>query len=266
MQVVYFAEGSLSQPQARMPEAFERIWVEFLPDLLGLPRPARVVPINKKHLLAMDPDQPPMSSFNARLDDLIARELKEAPFDIAVVVWDLVPPWYPTEPGCRWRETCRLYRGMVQSRSLPESWRRNASLHLAELEARPEPGLRRRVQPWRSGEVFAVCMDPMFEILLTLCEPVIREALGVGGQRLKDWPRWDIPTSHPDTAVIQRAVIAAGMARPRPPIFRRLRGDMRTAKHVWGAELLSAMSRDPECRARLLAHPIIVRLREISTR
>jgi hypothetical protein len=44
-----------------------------------------IVPINKKHLVAMDPRKPRMSGGGEALDQLIMRMMQRTPFDAAVV-------------------------------------------------------------------------------------------------------------------------------------------------------------------------------------
>jgi hypothetical protein len=56
LKVALFVEGSVSPPPVRgTRSSLERIWSERLPQALGLRAFSAVVPISKKHLVAMDP-------------------------------------------------------------------------------------------------------------------------------------------------------------------------------------------------------------------
>ncbi len=260
--VVLFAEGSLQGIPTRGPDPFRRIWLELLPQWLGLLQPDRVIPISKKDIVAMDPEVP-RSGGATPLDRLMARELNEPGFDVAVVAWDLIPIWHPEGERCRWEETVRLYRHLSESTVLPAAWVTAAARRYRELSTRAAPSGRYGVQPLRTGEVFAVCMEPTLESLLLSCEDAVRSALGVQSRRTKTWPRWDVPCSQPEYEVLQPAILAARSLKPRPPVFRAIRGDMYTAKNVWGEYLLRHMLDDPSCAQALRGHALATRLAEL---
>jgi hypothetical protein len=147
LRVALFVEGSVLPPSPRAGDPRERIWNEHLGSALGAPRFDPIVPINKKHLLAMEPpspSRPPMSGSSEGLDALIGRTLKSHSFDAAVVAWDLYPRWNATADYCRWKETLRLYQLLAESRSpsFPDSWKEQARRRHEELSRRPRPGAR----------------------------------------------------------------------------------------------------------------------------
>ena len=110
MRTVLFVEGGSAPALPRRQSALTEIWGQIA-EVLGFEGFCRVVPISKKHLVAMDPRNPPMSGAGEGLDKLMARMLNTGPaFDAAVVAWDLVPEWNADGDFCRWRETLNLYR------------------------------------------------------------------------------------------------------------------------------------------------------------
>jgi len=98
---VLFIEGELT-PHPRGPDFLRTIWQQHLVESLGLIHIERIVPINKKNLVAMDKAMLNMVSGMGivPLDELIARELRREEFDVAVVAWDLQPRW-----GTPWGQT-----------------------------------------------------------------------------------------------------------------------------------------------------------------
>jgi hypothetical protein len=260
-----FVEGSLAPPPARGIRPLNRIWQECLGRALELPSFDPIVPISKRHLVAMDPGNPPMSGAGEALDQLMARILDRSPFDVAVIAWDLVPAWNPQGGYCRWQETLDLYRFLAQSTQLPELWKRQAERRYEELQRRPVPGTRSGPPPVELGMVLPVCMEPMFEALLVQDEAAVKRALGVQG-RPPGWPSrgWADPTEHrPDQAVLRPAIQALSRMRPKPAVLRTVRGDMRTNKDGWGEFLLRKLLDDDEARPVLLAQPLPRRLAEL---
>lgn len=259
--IVLFAEGSRGQP-TRRGDPFEKLWRELLVRELGLQPIARVVPIDKRTLVTMDPSSPVMSGASIGLDELILREIEGDGIDVAIVAWDLLPPWDPDADTCRWKECVDLYRHLSRSEVLPTSWRENAASRYAELRARPSPAIRQRPPPPMSATVLTVCMDPMFESVLMACEGGVRRALGVVGRRVPGWPRWS-RSGGLDRDVIQPAVSAARASEPRPSVFRKIRGDFRTAKHEWAEYLLRELLGDERCREQVVQEPVCRRLIEV---
>jgi hypothetical protein len=269
LRLALFAEGSQSPPTARGRQVLEVLWNDRLGHALGLRRFDLVIPISKTHLVAMDPANPPMSGAGERLDQLMARVLARDPFDVAVIAWDLVPAWNPQEEYCRWIETCDLYRFLGQSDSLPELWRDRARRRFQELSQRPVPSARQRLPPLERGMVLPVCMEPVFEGMLTQDEQAVRRALRIEGRNVRGWPRrgWGDPRERrPDLNVLAPAIQALRALQPRHPLFRQVRGDMRTHKAEWGELLTRKLLEDGQARSLLLEHPIARRLSELVVR
>ena len=259
--IVLFAEGSLGQ-RTRRGDPFVVLWRELLVRTLRLLPVTRVVPIDKRALVKLDPEFPARSGASVGLDELILREVERDGIDIAVVAWDLLPPWDPAAETCRWHECVDLYKHLSSSKALPDTWQQNAASRYEELSARPIPATRRQAPRSTRASVLTVCMEPMFEAVLMACEQGVRRALGVEGQRVPGWPRWSA-SGGVDRGVIQPAVNAARALRPQPSVFQRIRGDFRTAKHEWAEYLLRELLDDDRCRDRVVASPICRRLIEV---
>lgn len=265
LRIALFVEGSLAPPPARGTRPLERIWKNCLGTELGLLPFDPVVPISKRHLVAMDPRNPPMSGSGEALDQLIARMLQRSPFDVAVIAWDLVPAWNPEGGYCRWEETVDLYRFLAQSTYLPEIWKEQAARRFEELQRRPVPGARSGPPPLEHGMVLPVCMVPMFETLLVQDEAAVRRALGLR-ERPRGWPSqgWADPAERrPDQVVLGPSIQALSRMRPRPPVLGIVRGNMRTNKDGWGEFLLRKLLEDNRVRPVLLSHPLSRRLVEL---
>jgi hypothetical protein len=267
LDVALFVEGS-TWPETRLGEPLHRIWNENLADVLGLRRFSVIVPISKTHLVAMDPVQPKMSGAYEGLDALIARMLRRVPFDAAVVAWDLHPRWNPDGDYCRWQETLDLYRLLSESELLPNPWKHAAGERHAELAARATPDARQRPCQLSQGTIATLCMQPMFEVLLTQNEQCVRESLGVTGRQIRDWPArgWgDATERQPDRRVLAPSIRALRSLTPRPRVTRQVLGDFVTHKAEWDEILLRNLLQRPDCRALVLQHPIARRLYELLT-
>ena len=262
--VVFFAEGTIAGPLRRGEiDPFESIWKLQVPTALDIIPPHRVIGINKKNLVAMDRSMPPMSSFSIGLDDIIANALEREPFDIAVILWDLVPPWSPVNGFCRWEETKSLYKGLSESRRLPNLWRKQAADRLEDLCTRPTNAARAALQELNTGQVFAVCMEPMFEILLALCEDIVMDIFQLR-KRPAGWPNdWPGVTVRPDIEIIQKAITTARKISPTPSVFRIIRGDMINNKHEWGEFILRQILNNPHCVDKLRNHATSTRLTDL---
>lgn len=269
LRVALFVEGGHSPlPVRQKASSLDLIWKEHLPGALGLRAFSMVVPISKKHLVAMDPSNPPMSGAGEGLDQLMARMLKREPFDAAVIAWDLRPPWNPEIKYCRWQETLDLYRYLSRGEGLPAPWRQRAKQRLGELEARRSPSARSRVPRLARYEILGLCMDPMFESLLVQDEAAVKRALGLGGN-VPGWPSqgWRDPDEHqPDIRLLAPAIEAARSMKPGPKVIAGVRGSLRMNKDGWGEFLLKRLLADATARAQVLAHPLSRRLSEIGPR
>jgi len=110
-------------------------------------------------------------------------------------------------------------------------------------------------------------MEPMFEGMLVQDERCIRRALGVDGRRLNRWPNrgWGDPRERqPDRRLLDPAIRAIRSAQPRPRVAAQMVGDFVTHKDDWNELLLRRTLADPDCRAIVLSHKILRRLREIA--
>ena len=168
---VLFVEGEVT-PHPRLAEpCLSTIWRTHLVNSLELIELDRVVGINKKNLIAMGKANAKKRQLSGvgmiGLDQRIARELQRQPFEVAVIAWDLMPPWDPSARMCRWKEVLSLYHGLSQSKVLPDNpWRRWVAGHYHSLRSRKKG--QRNVNPpsLEPGAVLSVCMEPTFESLL----------------------------------------------------------------------------------------------------
>lgn len=274
LRIALFVEGSSSPPQVRGKPALNRIWNDDLASELNLHPFDSIIPISKKHLVAMDPRSPRMSGSEEPLDYLMARKLEiaarlnQAPFDVAVVAWDLVPAWNPEGEYCRWTETLDMYRFLADSQVLPDVWKNHARRKWQELAARHQPSDRVRLPPLEQGMVLAVCMEPMFESLLVQDEGAVKRALHVS-ETPRGWPRqgWGDPCErHPDAKILGPVIAAIKGVQPKLRCVRQIRGDVRTNKDGWGEYILRQLFLDTEARTHILRHPLPVRLVELLSR
>ncbi len=263
LRVALFVEGSENRVNRRGPLLAE-MW-KRLAEGLDIAGFCRVEPISKRQLVAMDPEQPPMSGAGEALDQLMARCLAREPFDAAVVAWDLVPPKDKDAGFCRWRETLDLYRLIGTSSILPGPWRAAAARRHVEMMSRMVPSHRRQPHRVASNEIVAVCMDPMFEALLLQKEQHVLRALSID-RRPPGWPSqgWgSVMTRELDRDVLTPMIDAlrAGPSKQWPRVAKTIRADARN-KDPWLEYLLRRLLDDPEARALVLAHPICRRLYE----
>lgn len=266
LRVALFVEGSTVPLPKHKQQPLEGIWNGCLAEALDLQGFSPIVPISKKHLVAMDPGKPPMSGAGEALDLLMKRILDRQPFDAAVVAWDLMPAWNPRGSYCRWEETLSLYRFLAESRALPDLWKERAAGRYDELSNRGRPSQRLRPPVLQPGMVLPVCMEPMFESLLIQDEAAVKRALGIQGRNVSGWPGrgWgDLQERRPDENVLAPAIRAVSRLRPKPQVCRAVGGDLKTRKDEWGELLLRRMLRDEQARSRILAHPIPRRLAEL---
>lgn len=242
-----------------------QLWNDLLCGIAGVRAFDHVIGISKRNLVAMDPSIRALSGVGEPLDELLARKLKTLDFDAAVVAWDLHPRWNPNQPYCRWNETLDLYRGIARSTALESLWVESAEARLVELESRHVPSARPALTPLKPGVVQAICMDRMFESLLTdLGADVLKRALGVDGVRIPRWPNLVGSDSQPDR-VMYAALEAIRALRPRPSVFARVRGSFMTHKHEWARLILRGVSVHPADGAVLASHPIVGRLSEVAS-
>lgn len=266
LRVALFVEGGERPlPPRQTRSALELMWNEHLPGALGLRAFSSVIPISKKHLVAMDPANPAMSGAGEALDALMVRTMNRSPFDAAVVAWDLVPAWNTEAGYCRWQETLDLYCHLSRREILPAPWRQQAGSRLQELQGRPVPSARLRPAKLERHQVLPLCMDPVFESLLLQDEAAVKRALGLKG-KVPRWPdSWgDRSEKRPDEKLLAPAVFAAQSTKPMPAIISGVRGSLRTNKDGWGEFLLRRLL--AEDKDHVVGHPIARRLAEIGPR
>ena len=262
--VALFVEGSIEGRAAnRRDDPLISIWNNLLCEAVGIPHFDVVLPMSKKHLVAMDPSNPKMSGAGEPFDEYLARQLKTHEFDAAVVAWDLVPRWNPNDEFCRWQETLDFYGfvGQSESEALPENWKtqaRNRHATLLKSHSTKPPQLKR-------GMLLALCMEPMFEVLLTHDEAALRRAFGCS-ETPRNWPRhgWADPhPSNPDRSILHPAIDAIQAVRPKLKCANQVRGDFTTNKNGWGEFLLRKLLGDERAKSQVLATPFVTRLSQI---
>lgn len=239
LRIALFVEGGDSVPSRDGYTSLTKIWSQQLQAWLALLSISRIIPISKKTIIALDPAVPAMSGAGEALDQLIVRELARQDFDVALIAWDLAPPWDPEADMCRWQETLDLYKHLSKSSCLEAEWRSYASTRHAELSGRKVPSARVGLPELRRGAILPLCMTPEFERLLVNDERIIRKALGVLGRQVKNWPTWDVDDrGRGNTLLLQKAILASRRTNSKSDIFRKIRGDMRTAKDDWCSHFL----------------------------
>ncbi len=265
--VALFVEGSTDASEcSRRADPLVSIWNDLLCESVGVPKFEFIYPMSKKHLVAMDPRNPTMSGGAEPFDEYLARMLKDDKFEAAVVAWDLVPSWNPNDEYCRYQETLDLYQflGQSKSESLEEIWKTQAQQRHAELKAMSK---EQRLSPprLRSGMVLALCMEPMFEVLMTFDEKAVRRALGLkqtpDGWPNKDWGNHKLKT--PDRTLLQPAIGSLRRVRPKPACVRQVGGDFVTNKNGWGEYLLRKLLSDDKSQPQVLSTPFVERLARI---
>lgn len=261
LKIVAFVEGGEGMAPSRVEPHLKQIWCDQLPRHLSLLAVSRVVPISKKNIIAMDPSVPAMSGAGEGLDALLMREQQRAPFDVALVAWDLAPPWDPTVTACRWTETVSLYAHLSKSELLVEPWKTYSTRRFQEMSKRKKPSARKAPPALEKGAILPLCMSPEFERFLVQKEKAIKSALGVEGKRMRDWPPWDIDeVGRGNTTLLQSAIRAARNVKDPSPIVRQIRGDMITAKDEWGSYFIRELCATREGKERLRGDPLGDRL------
>jgi hypothetical protein len=263
LKIALFVEGSreIAGPQ----DPLDRLWRTHITGALGLRSLDRVIGVSKGSLVAMDAAvkglKKKTSSIQVPLDLLMSRELARAPFDAAVVAWDLQPPWDPRAAACRWNEVKALYLGLSQSPTLPKPWVNAATARLAELTARVMPSQRASPARLQRFATLAVWMKPDFEGLIAH-ERAIRHALGISGRSVRGWPTdWTEKGPKRMDGVLDQAIEAARRVRPKLPVFRSCGLPFRSAKHTW-ASLIIDRGGD-SLKANMTKHSTGSRLREL---
>lgn len=262
--IALFVEGSLPPRHTPGKAPLELIWLRHLVNHLHLLPIDRLIPISKKAITLLDPTLGTISGVGAiPLDVRLATEYKRRPFDAAVVAWDLHPPWDTTARPCRRQEVIGLYAGLAESDALPPEWKRWSDARCRDIN----DSATGKFPPLRLEQyaVIPVCMEPMFESILIQCEKTILASLGLSRTGGTEWPRWK--TDHPNPSdLIAQALGVAARVRPKPAVFRQIRGDFHTAKNEWGEYFIRAILADDKCKQVISQHPLPHRLSRILRR
>ncbi len=265
MRTALFVEGSDGIPNRNRGKPCRVLWCETIAPMLGLPPPDDVIPISKGHIDALfraEPapgggKRPALSGAKEPLDQLMGRWLKQDPFDVAIVAWDLVPGFNHLGDWCRWNETREVYRLLGRSPHLPAPWRAYADERHLDLSTRATNDARTALPGLVPGATLLVCMEPMFEGLFE-DEGALRRALGMHGVQSRDWPK-QYDRRRVDKELVGAAIAAAQNAGVKLPVH----GGFRENKDAWGEYLFRALLNDPAARQAILEHPIVRRLREV---
>lgn len=232
MRRILLVEGSDSRPPGAEATALSGLWGAIC-EAVAVPRFDRVEPIDKGLIERL-------TEGDAALDEEIVRLALCQPDDAIVVAWDARPPWLgATADVCRWRETVSLYRRLDERRRLPAPFHRHVQARRLDLEGRNSPHEKHsppvRLAP---GSLHAVCMEPMFEGLF--CEEkVIRQALFLTGQEVKDWPKkWTRRSQLEAKSLLDQAIHAARRHNPRPAIVRQIGLDYTRNQESWAAHFI----------------------------
>jgi hypothetical protein len=234
LRTTVFVEGTSGDSSRHVRDKIEQLWAVVLPEKLNCPQPANVVGFSKGHFQAMNRSwksgEIRTTSTNVPFDAFFSMELERRPFDVAIVVWDLMPPWDKEARPSRCIEVRDFYRAMGESEAIPERFRDGALRRLAEVEQ--ATGQASVVH----GSIVGVCMEPMFEGMLA-DEKALREALGVRNQQVKGWPKhWG---SNDPKEVLDRAIRATRRLSPLPAALKRVPGNMETRPNDWNLFLTS---------------------------
>lgn len=268
MKIALFVEGSEAPPMSRHGRnALETMWCEHLAALANCRAFDVVHPISKANIEQLDPNAPRVSGNQEALDQLLARVLRSrSGIEAAIVAWDLEPPLRPEPPlpseRCRWLETKWIMNKLATSRELPASWRKVALQRSKDYDQRQKPSARRKSRSLHRYEIRLLCMVPEFESLF-LDERGMRQVLGVGGRRVRGWPRdWNPSPTKRGKEILHQAIQAARCLSLRgfPPV----RGTInRTATDEWEEWLLREFRNNDEAATFLDGHAIVARLQEI---
>lgn len=263
MRTALIVEGSISYGSTRHGDPLTNVWQMLCRDYAGVDEFDLVVGLSKDQLVAMQPGSSTLSTMREPFDVYLERLIRQHGIEAAVVAWDLKPAWSVETESCRWRETLELYAGLARSDALPQAWRDRAASRLAELEGRAVPAARAQLPSLSPATVLPLCMDVMFESLLT-DERIVRDALGLRGQRVPGWPSgWSANHSSPDKELLAPATTAVRRLKPRHPAARAVRRDWFAGKNDWAEYILRQARERPEHREALAAHPVVRRLREV---
>lgn len=257
MRRILLVEGSDSRPPGREATKLRTLW-DTICDSAQVPRFDHVEPIDKGHIARLSANVE-----TETIEDQIVRRRLAQPGDAIVVVWDARPPWSGvTTTVCRWRETIGLYQELDGRNRLPDLFRPHITRRRQDFEQRKQPSDKNsppiRLAP---GELHAVCIDPMFETLF--CEErVIKQALGLVGQNVKDWPsKWVKKQSREAKTLLDQAIHAARRHQPKAEIAGKIGLDYTRNQEEWAAHFVRTFSE--HWPAQFREQPVVERLRTL---
>lgn len=272
MRIAMFVEGSAPLGSK---DHCARLWNTTLFPALGCAAVDLVIPIGKDAITNMLGLHG--SSSAPALDALICqrrtRHGLDPDRDALIIAWDLEP----IDEGrtrCALDELIDVYRALGCSTLLQDTaWSRSAANQVTRLEPRrgmrPPTGLNHaRVVP---GSVVAVCMNPMFDVLLTRDGKALRRTLDLA-QDPPGWPTgWGWPTGtklsgeqrDPSGKLMAPAITAVRRIRPKHKVRRQIRETWENAKDEWSEYFLRKLLADPAQAEHIIDHPILRRLKAI---
>lgn len=248
---VIFAEGAHAPDARGFGSEFEQLW-RLIATPCGVPQPQRVVGFHKGNIVSMDPK---LMRYEP-LDQLIHREHSKAPFSAMVLAFDTEPRHDGLPRNCRHDEVALLLDGFAKSQLLPPSLKAAAVLLLQHYSASPDPTSRGAGRPPRHA-VEVLAMEPMFEGLLLADEKGLRQALGVSGKRIRNWPSFRLRTARPDRDILAKATALAADAVQRQVGSRPFLEN----KHGWARWILTRLPNT----SPTWQHPIASRLSLLMT-
>lgn len=268
MKVALFVEGSVPHGPK---DHCARLWNHTLLPALERAPVACIIPIGKDAITRLLGLRASSSApgLDARIVEAITRDNLDPERDALVIAWDLEPV-DRGQPRCAWHEKLGLYRGLANSSLAPlanSAWARSAAARATALAKRKDhPPERLNRSTLRPGTVLGLCMEPMFEGLLTHDGRAVRRAMGLS-QDPPGWPpprKWNPDERDPSSNLLAAAVDAMRELRnPRAAIRRQLHAIYDEAKDEWCDYLLRQLLADPEHAAIIRAHPIARRLAHI---
>lgn len=254
---ILVVEGSDHRPAPEAASGLQLLWNEIC-DLLALPRFDRVVAISKRHIADLSDEQAA-----AALDDELVRLRLGGPDDALLLAWDCKPEWAAiTSKPCRYRETVALYEQLDQRQRLPVRLRTHVAARRQDFAGRAT-AKDKTSPPARlvAGSLQALCMDPEFEDLFK-DESLIKEALGLRGETVDDWPKsWDKRFSREPKRLLDEAIAAAKRHRPSPDVVRRIGLDYTRKQEAWAVHFIRSFAESQPTAFR--QHPLCLRLQTL---
>jgi hypothetical protein len=246
--IALFAEGQAAPDARGLGDEFTSLWTEILARA-GVRGSLKVHGFHKGHVVSMTPA---LMRYEP-IDLLIKRVHAKQPFDVLVIAFDREPRHQGLQRSCRHEEVDMLLAGLGGSTNLPAPFRADAAKLRSHYSANPRRAPRRPGRPPRLS-VDVVCMEPCFEGILLEDQSGLRDALGLKGKKVREWPKWDTRTARPDREVIAKAIACAV-----PEVRRMMRKPFLEDKHGWARFLFGKLPDE----SPVWSHAVIDRLRTV---